>query len=169
MSQRLRTLRILSITAAVLSFASVSTVTFAEPSDRVSNAQLSTLISAVRTETDANNQELAVRKIPILLNEADLGEVNGVTLQDLASLLNASNREVRRLVGFSLSMFEHRASFAVPRLTEILQSAECANLESPNAADADTASTMRLAIKNISGVNMPKAVCLLKLREPKGT
>lgn len=167
MSQILRTLRIFSISATVLPFASISTVAFAEPGDRVSNAQLSTLIAAVRAETDASTQELAVRKIPILLNGAELGDVNGVTLQDLASLLDASNKEVRRLAAFSLSMFESRANFVVPRLTEILRSAECANLETPNAADGDTASTMRLAIRNISGVDMPKAVCLLKLREPE--
>jgi hypothetical protein len=65
-------------------------------------------------------------------------------------------------------MFEGRALFAVPRLTEILRSAECSNLQKPNPAYVDTVSTVRLAIKNINGVDMPQAVCLIKLRDPEG-
>lgn len=164
----LHALRTLSTTMTVSLLATFSAVSLAASGDRVSNAQLSTLISAVQAETDASRQELAVRAIPELLNGAELGDVDSRTLQDLASLLDTSNKEVHRLVAFALSMFEGRASFAVPRLTEILRSAECASLQRPNQADADTATTVRHAIKNISGVNMPPAVCRIKLGEPGG-
>lgn len=164
-----RALTALSTAVTVSLLATFPTVSVAAPGNRVSNAQLSTLIFAVRAESDAGRQELAAREIPELLNEAELGDVDSSTLQDLAALLDTANQEVRRLVAFALSMFESRASFVVPRLTEILRSAECANLQRPNQADADTASTVRHAIKNISGMNMPQPVCLLKLQEPGGS
>lgn len=137
-----------------------------EPTDRVISARLSALISAVRAETDASKQELAAREIPKLLNEAELGNVNDATLLDLASLLDTSNKEVRRLVAFSLSMFESRAHFVVPRLLSILRSTEC--LAKPTSADADTVSTMKLAFKNIMGSDPLPTVCLVKLRPENG-
>jgi hypothetical protein len=134
----------------------------------VSSKQLSALVSAVRAETDASKQELAARKIPILLDEADLGGIDAKTLQDLAALLDMSNDPVRRWVALSLSMFDRRAQFAVTRLMVILGSIDCAHLKEPGQTEAiRLADTLRFAIRSIGGPSMPGPVCLLKLRAPE--
>lgn len=159
---QIRALTTLAVTATVLLVAIAPSVSFAARGDGISSKQLSALIVAVRVETDARKQELAAHKIPELLNGAELSSVDAKTLQDLSSLLDTSNDAVRRWVALSLSMFEGRAKFAVPRLLAILPSVDCANPRGPNSAE-----TIRFAIQSISGMSPPPTACLQPAYRPQ--
>jgi hypothetical protein len=163
MTRLLRTVVIAATATTILLVALMPPATSAEPAVRSLNQQLAAMISAVRAESDSSKQELAARKIPQLINGADLGQIDAGTLEDLASLLDIPNDEVRRWVATTLGMFENRARFAVPKLMTLLSQIDC-----PNVRERNSAGAVRFAIQSISGRNPPPVVCIQKLQEATG-
>lgn len=148
---------------AILLVASLPAATAAEPGVPISSKQLTDLVFAVRAETNASKQGLAAQDIARLLNGADLRSIDIKALEDLASLLDASNDEVRRWVAVALGLFESRAGFAVPKLMEVLGKVDCPYMREHNSAGA-----VRNAVHRITGENPPPVVCLIKVPKQEG-
>jgi hypothetical protein len=158
MTEIIRRLTALALTAALLLSASATTVTAAEPRTQVSSKQLANMISAVRQGPDASTREVAAERIPRLLSGADLSQIDAKTIEDLASLLDPPNNTVRNWVALSLSMFDARAKFAVPKLQAVYLSLHCASQR-----ERDVATTIGIAIQRINGAPPPNTACLRQL------
>jgi hypothetical protein len=109
-------------------------------------------------ETDAGKKELAAWQIFQRTSGAHLGDIDAGALEDPASLMEASNHGVQRGTVATLSLFESRARFAVPKLMEIRGKIDCPVVRGDNSTGV-----MRTAIQRIAGANLPSAPCLQTL------
>lgn len=132
----------------------------ASDTKRVSSQLLLNAISRVRMDTTTSGRSEAAKNIADMVSNANLKKVDDATLHELASLLDSPDEMVRFWVALALGNFGKRATFAIPKLLELLPAADCERVS------LNSSSAIRGALPRIGKKAPPYPDCSQRLRTP---
>lgn len=96
-------------------------------SDSAVLTQMQEMIVKARIGTDVQARTNAAERVSALAHEINPNKVDDKTLADLVNLLDSPDDSVRFWVAIALGNIGPRARVAVPKLEELLPSADCLN------------------------------------------